>query len=567
MSTSQYCVEEIILSISEKRSIPESLVSEYIDYFEGIIYSDRSNIESLIGLGGSLLLKSEYARASKVLDSGLKHSSSNPLLWLAIGLHRMLVDDFESSIKCFITVFEHHPNNPVKEAAQISLLEAFVGQEEYTKLIEHAEQFYLTISEQNSQKLKCYIAFSYEKLGNIENAKTVYKLISKGEDAQARACKAWGYFLERKYEKALSCLKALALSLKKNTQSWLDTNYLLSQNFLAVGNLEESVSILKEILIENQNLDCYLCGLGIVCSKFTSIYEGFVFLIKSLKLNPRRSETWFNLAVAYKKTKQNDFKNALERAKEIDTSKLLPDNVNSDTEMISPMLNLAHFESCNINEGKSPSKIADSRENVKDNLKIKIKFEENHLETLKKDTKITQPNEQLYKNQSIPVNQESKEKLIATTKEYSKDTSQNSIRIIPKTLAKDKDLIKASKLSESRGEKIKEKSKKNPKKHRKTSDTESEGPSSSSSSSKSSSSSEEKVIKNVNYPSMPPVPPGFNKSMFEFLQTYSFFVSVQKQMQTQKEKDINIDTIVQSMPKKRKGSSKSHGSKKHKSED
>ncbi|OMJ76655.1 hypothetical protein SteCoe_23928 [Stentor coeruleus] len=552
MSGPQYCAEEIILSITEKKSIPESTVSEYIDYFEEIIYSDRSNIESLIGLGGSLLLKSDYARASKVLDSGLKHSSSNPLLWLAIGLHRMLIGDFQSSIGCFNTVFENHPNDLVKEAAQLSLLEAFVEKEEYTKLIDHAEQFFMNISEQNSQKLKCYIAFSYEKLGNIKNAITVYRQISKGDNAQAKACKARGYLLCKKYEKALNCLKTLALSMKKNTQGWLDTNYLLSETFLAVGDLKECVSILKEILIENQNLDCYLCSLGIACSKFTSVYEGFVFLLKSLKLNPRRSETWFNMAVAYKKTNQNDFRNALERSKKTDTSKILPDDVNSDTEMIFPVLNLAHFENYDINEEKHPDNIFNSRENVKDNLKVKIKIEEKNLATQKNTNKMV--NEQFCDNQSMLSKRDQK---VATS---SKELFQNQMRNLPKTFPKDKDLLKASKFNKSRDEKAKGKSKKKLKKHRKTSDAESEESSSSSSnsSSRSSSSSEEKSIKNVDYPSMPPVPPGFNKNMFEFLQTYSFFVSVQKQM---KEKEVNMDMITQSLPKKRKGSSKSHGSK------
>lgn len=367
-------IEELIIAGSEERNLPEDFILECIDYYEEKCFSEEFNQENLIGLGISLYLKGDHNRCSRTLNTALKGSSTSPLLFMVYGLNYHKEKALLLAEESFLKVTNSHCSAELKEWAQLKYTEILIEKSEYIQSIDYIKAVLPHCSSLISAKLQCHLAFVYHKSQLIEEAIPVYKNLGKSKCPFSKASASVAYLIDKKYPKALESLTQLPDSLKENTNGWLDSKFLMALYHFNTKNYQESSKILLTLLVPCKNYDIYCSALAVNCSRLKNNYEAFNFMLKSLSANSKKCENWYNLAVLYKKTGQNDSEEAFRKAKELDFSQILPTTINRSSELIFPMINIIGITSESLVEiqptkdvvlpKKRLEKFSDHEENV-----------------------------------------------------------------------------------------------------------------------------------------------------------------------------------------------------------
>ena len=285
---------------------------------------------------------------------------------MAIGLKHERIKNFFEAEKAFLTVLQNSPLKSIFSIAHIKLIECSLEQNKYNETIEYISINFSNIDSLFLEKLYYYTGFCYERLFLREKSIENYQKVIEFNSPLSKVCEAWTFILKKDFSEAQRCLISLSERQKINTQGYLDCQFLLSQYYFSMENYEKALFVLNKIIIPNQNLDVYLCNLGIACKKLMNSYDSAFFMLQSAKTNPRRVETWYNLALLYNTAQQKDSDLALSKARVLDKNKVLPLEINENNQLLSFGINFANFE----------ENIELSTENVSKNfLKIeKIEF-------------------------------------------------------------------------------------------------------------------------------------------------------------------------------------------------
>ena len=96
--------------------------------------------------------------------------------------------------------------------------------------------------------------------------------------------------------------------------------------------------------------------------KLGNVCEAFMCYLKAASMNPYVPEIWYNIALIYSSLGQNEADSAMIRAKNLDTSGLLPQIVDKNSQVLKVRFNLARFgEKRQANPSKIKPIITQSR--------------------------------------------------------------------------------------------------------------------------------------------------------------------------------------------------------------
>ncbi|OMJ69818.1 hypothetical protein SteCoe_32358 [Stentor coeruleus] len=238
------------------------------------------------------IVQHDYSRGKLALEYSMKSSSDEKqCLWIMSKAYLLFI--LKDYSRCIEELNQIKPSFNYYKDSQLLKAKTYMKEDHWTEAIDILEGI-----EENKSYFN--LIHCYSMVNRYQEAVDLCYKICKDDSCKLQR-KLAKYLLQGRFQRILG----LNIESTNNEEELYDYKTLRALSFFKLGDMENCINTLGEIL-EKNNKNEYAWNL-LAASYGIVGYNNDCFwcLIKSSELNPKSWIVWYNLALLYKKTKQD----------------------------------------------------------------------------------------------------------------------------------------------------------------------------------------------------------------------------------------------------------------------